>query len=156
MKKLFAILAATALSLGMWSCGPVEPNEPAEPQVPITSANIAGVWKLTEWQGAAVEDDMVVYINFVNSGRTYTLYQNVNSSVVDVITGTYNLYTNKNGQSILRGVYDYSDSTEWSHRYVVSSLTATTMTLKVYEEGSTTTADAEVLVYKRAELPDFE
>ena len=156
MKKLFAILASTALSLGMWSCGPVEPNEPAEPQVPITSANIAGVWKLTDWQGAAVEDDMVVYINFVNSGRTYTLYQNVNSSVVDVITGTYNLYTNKNGQSILRGVYDYSDSTEWSHRYVVSSLTASTMTLKVYEEGSTSTEGAEVLVYKRAELPDFE
>lgn len=153
MKKLFAILAATALSLGLWSCGPVE-NE--EPQLPITSANISGVWKLAMWNGVAVAEDMVVYIDFVNSGRTYTLYQNVNSSVMEVITGTYNLYTNKIGQSILRGVYDYSDSTEWSHRYMVSRLTAKEMALTVYQEGSAISSDADVFTYTRAELPDFE
>ncbi len=152
MKKLFAILAATALSLGMWSCGPVEP---AIEQLPITSANIAGVWELTHWQGAAVEEDMFVCIEFVNSGRTFTLYQNVNSSVVDVVTGTYNLYTNKNGQSILRGIYDYSDSTEWSHRYMVNSLTATTMTLTVYDEGALSNEGAEKFVYKKCDsLPE--
>ncbi|MBR3854006.1 MAG: hypothetical protein IKM41_05610, partial [Tidjanibacter sp.] len=59
------------------------------------------------------------------------------------------------GLSILSGKYDYSDSTEWSNRYVVSSLTATTMVLKVYTEGATSTADAESFVYtKRDSLPE--
>lgn len=151
MKKWFKILMAATLAFVAWSCG--EPVEPAEPQVPITSANISGVWKLDQWQGAVAEE-MVVYIEFVNSGRKFTLYQNVNSSVVDVITGTYNLYTNNIGQSILRGIYDYSDGTEWSHRYTVKSLTSTTMILQVYEEGQTTTKGAETLTYKRAELPE--
>ena len=153
MKKWFKIMVAATLALAAWSCG--EPEKPAEPQLPITSANIAGVWQLTEWQGEAVSEDMVVYIDFVNVGRTYTLYQNVDSSVIDAITGTYNLYTNKSGQSILTGLYDYSDSTEWSNRYVVSSLTATTMVLKVYTEGATSTAGAESFVYKKCDsLPE--
>ena len=153
MKKWFKILMAATLAFVAWSCG--EPVEPAEPQVPITSANISGVWKLDQWQGAVAEE-MVVYIEFVNSGRKFTLYQNVNSSVVDVITGTYNLYTNNIGQSILRGIYDYSDGTEWSHRYMVSRLTAKEMALTVYQEGSAISSDADVFTYTRAELPDFE
>ena len=152
MKKWFKIFMAATLAFVAWSCG--EPVEPAEPQVPITAANISGVWKLDQWQGAAVAEEMVVYIEFVNSGRKFTIYQNVNSSVMDIITGTYNLYTNNIGQSILRGIYDYSDGTEWSHRYTVKSLTASTMILQVYEEGVTTAEGVETLVYKRAELPE--
>lgn len=154
MKKWFKIVVAATLALAAWGCG--EPEETGEPQLPITSANIAGVWQLTEWQGEAVSEDMVVYIEFVNVGRTYTLYQNVDSSVIDVITGDYNLYTSpSSGLSILSGKYDYSDSTEWSNRYVVRSLTATTMVLKVYTEGASSTADAESFVYtKRDSLPE--
>ena len=152
MKKWFKILMAATIAFVAWGCG--EPAEPVEPQVPITAANISGVWKLNQWQGAAVAEEMIVYIEFVSSGRKFTLYQNVNSSVVDVITGTYNLSTNSIGQSILRGLYDYSDSTEWANRYEVKSLTASTMILQVYDEEATTTEGIETLVYKRAELPE--
>ena len=145
MKKWFKIMVAATLALAAWSCG--EPEKPAEPQLPITSANIAGVWQLTEWQGEAVSEDMVVYIDFVNVGRTYTLYQNLDSHQLRTITGSYFIETDAEYGAIIRGNYDYGNG-DWAHRYIVTDLTANRMVWTAKDNAD------DVSVYVRTELPE--
>ena len=56
------------------------------------------------------------------------MYQNLDSftNVPHVITGSYYIDTDVELGAVIRGNYDH-DSGDWAHRYVVKSLTATTM-----------------------------
>lgn len=152
MKNWLKMFAAMAIAVTAMGCMPT-PEEPTEPQLEVTPNNIAGVWMLSTWQGAELAEGSFVYIDFVRQGRTYTIYQNVDSSVVRKITGEYNIYTNKSGQVVLRGTYDYTDSEEWTNRYVVESLTATKMKLVVFDAADSTKKLEESL-YVRTELPE--
>ena len=56
------------------------------------------------------------------------MYQNMDSfsNVPHVITGSYRLSTDEELGAIIRGTYDH-DSGEWSHRYIIQSLTVNEM-----------------------------
>lgn len=125
-KTFFPLLAAMALV--SVSCEKNEIPEPQEPQLEVNANNISGKWELVEWNEAELAEGTYVYIELVRNDRTYTMYQNLDSfaDVPHVVTGSYYIETDVELGAVIRGNYDH-DSGDWAHRYVVKSLTATTM-----------------------------
>ena len=125
-KTFFPLLAAFALV--SVSCEKNEMPEPEEPQLEVNANNISGKWELVKWNESALASGTYVYIKFVRNDRSYTMYQNLDSfaNVPHVITGSYYIDTDVELGAVIRGNYDH-DSGDWAHRYVVKSLTATTM-----------------------------
>ena len=127
MKKIFTLISIIALAFSAVSCEKEENN--AQPQqLEVNANNISGQWKLVEWNGENLAEGTYVYLDIVRNDKTYTMYQNMDSftNVPHVITGSYYLYTDVELGAIIRGSYDH-DSGEWSHRYVIKSLTSNTM-----------------------------
>lgn len=125
-KTFFPLLAVMALV--SVSCEKNEMPEPQEPQLEVNANNISGKWELVEWNEAELAEGTYVYIELVRNDRTYTMYQNLDSfaDVPHVVTGSYYIETDVELGAVIRGNYDH-DSGDWAHRYVVKSLTATTM-----------------------------
>ena len=94
----------------------------------VNANNISGKWELVEWNDAELAEGTYVYIELVRNDRTYTMYQNLDSfsDVPHVVTGSYYIDTDVELGAVIRGNYDH-DSGDWAHRYIVKSLTATTM-----------------------------
>ncbi len=94
----------------------------------VTPTNIDGVWQLTEWNGTKLPDGRYFYIEFIRRGMLYKSYENTSSHAVHKETGEYNILVDESlGGSIITGNFDNSMGGEWSHRYVVTDLTATRM-----------------------------
>lgn len=127
LKKTFFPLLA-ALALVSVSCEKNATPEPEEPQLEVNANNISGKWELVEWNDAELAEGTYVYIELVRNDRTYTMYQNLDSfsDVPHVVTGSYYIDTDVELGAVIRGNYDH-DSGDWAHRYIVKSLTATTM-----------------------------
>lgn len=127
LKKTFFPLLA-ALALVSVSCEKNATPEPEEPQLEVNANNISGKWELVEWNDAELAEGTYVYIELVRNDRTYTMYQNLDSfsDVPHVVTGSYYIDTDVALGAVIRGNYDH-DSGDWAHRYIVKSLTATTM-----------------------------
>ena len=127
LKKTFFPLLA-ALALVSVSCEKNATPEPEEPQLEVNANNISGTWELVEWNDAELAEGTYVYIELVRNDRTYTMYQNLDSfsDVPHVVTGSYYIDTDVELGAVIRGNYDH-DSGDWAHRYIVKSLTATTM-----------------------------
>ena len=125
-KTFFPLLAAFALV--SVSCEKNEMPEPEEPQLEVNANNISGKWELAEWNDAELAEGTYVYMNLVRNDRTYTMYQNLDSfsDVPHVVTGSYYIDMDVELGAVIRGNYDH-DSGDWAHRYIVKSLTATTM-----------------------------
>ena len=98
------------------------------PQLEVNANNISGQWELVEWNGISLTEGTYVYLDIVRNDKTYTMYQNLDSfsNVPHVVTGSYRLSTDEELGAIIRGTYDH-DSGEWSHRYIIKSLTANEM-----------------------------
>ena len=122
------VVALAAVSLLAVSCNKNEQPELQEPQLEVNAHSISGNWELVKWNESALADGTYVYINFVRNDRTYTMYQNLDSfsNVPHVITGSYYIDTDVELGAVIRGNYDH-DSGDWAHRYIVKSLTASTM-----------------------------
>ena len=123
IKRILTILISTTALI---SC--VEKTEPVVEQLEVSAHNISGSWKLVEWNGSALNETTYMYVNFVRNDKTFTIYQNLDSfnNVPHVATGSFFIETDMELGAIIRGMYDY-DSGDWSHRYIVSSLTASEM-----------------------------
>jgi hypothetical protein len=127
MKKILILLSIIAMTAV--SCGKIIMTEPDEaPQLEVNANNISGQWELVEWNGNRMSEGTYVYLDIVRNDKTYTMYQNMDSfsNVPHVITGSYYLYTDVELGAVIRGSYDH-DLGEWSHRYVIKSLTADEM-----------------------------
>lgn len=148
MKKLFRLLiAATMMMVAGYGCEQPEDNTLPEEQLEVTAANLSGSWKLDKWNDVQLPESNFVYIDFERSDRTYTLYQNIDSFDKRTITGRYFIYVDETlGEAILRGEYDHGAG-EWNHRYIVKSLTATTMLLVAKDNIE------ECCSYIRQEIP---
>ena len=122
------VVALAAASLLAVSCTKNDQTEPQEPQLEVNPHSISGNWELVKWNESALAEGTYVYINFVRNDRTYTMYQNLDSfsDVPHVVTGSYYIDTDVELGAVIRGNYDH-DSGDWAHRYIVKSLTATTM-----------------------------
>ena len=127
MKKILTLISVIALAFAASSCEKVDDN-PQPQQLEVNANNISGQWQLVEWNGEYLAEGTYVYLDIVRNDKTYTMYQNMDSftNVPHVLTGSYNLYTDVEMGTIIRGNYDH-DSGEWSHRYIIMSLTANEM-----------------------------
>lgn len=147
MKNLLKLFVAVALICGGVGCQPTYEEPQNEPQLEITTNNISGSWMLTQWNNAPLAEGSFVYIDLVRSDMTYTMYQNIDSFGTRTITGHFFLYIDQEiGASVLRGNYDHGAG-EWNHRYIVQSLTDTTMILVAKDNAE------DVSVYTRSEIP---
>ena len=127
MKKILTLISIIAIAFSAASCEKEENN--AQPQqLEVNAHNISGQWELVQWNGNALVEGTYVYLDIVRNDKTYTMYQNMDSftNVPHVITGSYALSTDVELGAIIRGIYDH-DCGEWSHRYVIKSLTANEM-----------------------------
>ena len=125
MKKILILLSI--ITLAAVSCDKTPMPEEA-PQLEVNANNISGQWELVEWNGSNLTEGTYVYLDIVRNDKTYTMYQNMDSfnNVPHVLTGSYHLSTDVELGAIIRGTYDH-DSGEWSHRYIIKSLTANEM-----------------------------
>lgn len=147
MKQIVKLLVVGALMFAGFACEQptAEPSEPT--QLEVTPNNISGSWSLTKWNGAPLAQGLYVYIDFVRSDRTFTMYQNTDSHSPRAITGRYFIYVDEElGVAVLRGEYDHGAG-EWNHRYIVESLTSRGMTLVAKDDPT------ERCEYTRVEIP---
>lgn len=147
MKKILNLLVVASLVVAAWSCNSTdnEPNE--EPQIEITTNNISGSWELSLWNDQQLPEGNFVYIDFVRADGTYTMYQNIDSFGTRTLTGRFFLYVDEElGAAVLRGNYDHGTG-DWNHRYIVESLTATTMRLVATDNAE------DVCTYVRCDIP---
>ena len=132
IKKLTLFLSVFALA----SCA--EKEEPIV-YLDVNANNISGSWQLAEWNGSSLDASTYMYVNFVRNDRTFTIYQNLDSftNVPHVLTGSYVLSTDVELGAIIRGIYDH-DCGEWSHRYIIKSLTSNEMVWVATDDASFT------------------
>ena len=128
MNRITKLLTIALLAFAALSCDKVILTEPKEELLEVNANNLSGKWQLFEWDGNVLAEGTYVYLDIVRNGQTYTMYQNMDSftNVPHVITGSYHLSTDVELGAIIRGTYDH-DSGEWSHRYIIQSLTANEM-----------------------------
>ena len=147
MKKYLMILLAAILC----SCNNNN-YEQTETLIDVTPTSLAGVWMLESYDnGKTLAEGNFVYIEFVRSDRSYTLYQNVGSMYTQTMSGNYFIETDPNYGAIIRGNYGASDHNylDWSHRYIVS-MTADRMRWQAKDDAE------NVSVYVRVEsLPEL-
>lgn len=131
IKSIFAVLAVALVSV---ACGK---EEPVATYLEVTPNNISGEWKLVQWSGEALDADTYFYIDLVRKDRKYTIYQNFDSmgDMPHKITGEFNIELSDFGDPIIRGSYDYSEGF-WSHRYMVTKLTETSMVWTAVDDES--------------------
>ena len=112
-------------------------EEPVATYLEVTPNNISGEWKLVQWSGEALDADTYFYIDLVRKDRKYTIYQNFDSmgDMPHKITGEFNIELSDFGDPIIRGSYDYSEGF-WSHRYMVTRLTETSMVWTAVDDES--------------------
>lgn len=136
MKKILILLSIIAIAAVSCEKNPMR-EEP--PQLEVNANNISGQWELVQWNGEYLTEGTYVYLDIVRNDRTYTMYQNMDSfsNVPHVITGSYRLSTDEELGAIIRGTYDH-DSGEWSHRYIIKSLTSNTMEWVATDDSSFT------------------
>lgn len=139
------LIAAAAVSLAA-SCSK-EDTAGTEVSLPLSYINLDGVWELVEWNGAPLAKGTYAYIELTREHK-FTSYSNIEttSNVAVVLTGEYDIDREDN---TVGGYYDYMDYKQWSHRYVVSSLSAGSMTWTASGDAS------EVRIYSRVDsVPD--
>ena len=118
MKRYLTILFA---ALALCSCNKPNPDS-IDPLIDVTPTTIAGVWMLESFDnGKSLAEGNFVYIEFVRSDRSYTLYQNVGSMYTQTMRGNYFIDTDPELGAVIRGNYgtDEYNYFDWSHRYIV-------------------------------------
>lgn len=126
--RIMKAVAFAAMALLALSCDNNDMSQPEEPQLEVNANNISGKWQLVEWNESALDENTYVYLDIVRNDRTYTMYQNLDSftDVPHVVTGSYYIDVDPEKGAVIRGNYDH-DSGDWAHRYIVRSLTQSTM-----------------------------
>lgn len=151
MKTLFKIMASLMMIISFSGCS--DNDEPMPPStLPITYANIDGIWQLAQWNGQPTPEGTYCYIVFSRKERTFSMYQKFDSMYPRTITGTFVLEDEDDAnpmRAIISGTYHYGMGT-WNHTYLISELT---------EEGTmlwtATDDETDVCLYQKCEeLPE--
>lgn len=136
MKTIFRIMALFALLFCISSCEKDEAVD-QDPKRDVNYANMAGTWKLSEWNGTKLDDSRYFYITLnrkeENGKRTYEIYQNFDSANPRHITGSYTIDNDDDLGDIITGEYDYWMG-DWTNEYLVTELRSETMIWKVKDD----------------------
>lgn len=129
MKRIRTIIVAMLVAISLSSVSCRKQGEEDVVYLEVNANNISGKWELVEWSGTPFNDGTYIFLDIVRNDRTFTMYQNVDSFVdmPHVVTGSYYLENDPMLGAVIRGNYDH-DAGDWSHRYIISGLTETSMT----------------------------
>lgn len=119
-------------------------DEPANPYIEPSYVSIAGIWRLSSWNNEEQGDSPYMYIVFDRAERTFEMYQNTDSGKSRYITGTYDLTTDEDGITTIKGIYDHAAGF-WNHSYFVQKMTATEMTWVITDNAD------DVSIYTRCD-----
>ena len=136
MKQMVkTVLAVLAVILCMCACNKIE--TPAIEYLPVTADNISGDWTLEEFSGVKLMEGTYMKITFVRNDKSFVMEQNLDSpdKIPHVSTGTFNIIVDDAVGSIIKGKYDH-DGGLWAHDYIVTDLTATSMTWTARDDSS--------------------
>ncbi|MGM9738101.1 MAG: lipocalin family protein [Candidatus Cryptobacteroides sp.] len=125
---IYSILTTLALA----GCSKDEDRGPE--YLEVNKNNISGKWELVKWNGEPLAEGTFMEIEFVRNDETFTMSQNFDSfqDIPHTVTGRYSLSTDIERGAVIDGVYDH-DAGFWSHRYVISALTAGSMIWTAYD-----------------------
>ena len=144
MKNKIAVILMAIAALTFSSCD--KPEVPSD-FLEVTPNNIAGTWVLESFNGVAPAEGSYVYMEIIRKDRTFKIFQNTDSAYTRVLTGSYNIYTDNEVGSVIRGMYDYQQG-YWASRYVIKELTKTQMCWVALDD------ETNVCVYVRADIPE--
>lgn len=135
MKPIKSIAIAAICLLSLASCK--KQDDAATIYLEVTRYNISGFWELSTWNGSSLEEGSYFRINMVRSDETFTIIQNLDAFPESPrqITGRYSLADDDALGTVISGLYDH-DSGYWSHDYVISKLTSTSMTWTAVDDPS--------------------
>ena len=121
-------------------------NAPVIEYLDVTPNNIAGEWKLVEWNGSPLDSNTYFYVEFIRKDLEFVIYQNFDSigELPHKVEGNYAI-ENELGAVII-GKYKY-DGGFWSHDYEVKNLTKDSMKWVAVDEPSF------VQKFERCEIP---
>lgn len=94
------------------------PGPEVEPGIAVTYNSIDGAWQLETWNDNELTEDTKLYIEFKKDGRSFEMWDNLNSMYMVQTTGGFAI-TQDDEQYILTGWYDYGVG-DWSSNYIVS------------------------------------
>lgn len=150
MKRFVKLLVIGAIAFASTACELFNDEPQVDPgvvELEVTPNNISGSWKLSYWSKGELPEGVFVYIDFVRSEGTFTMYQNIDSHYTRTLTGRYHIYIDEElGCAMLRGEYDHGAG-EWNHRYIVESLTEHSMELVAKDNTE------ELCIYTRTPIP---
>lgn len=95
--------------------------------LPVNYANLHGTWELAEWNGQPTPDGTYCYIIFDRKEHTFSMYQKFDSMYARLITGTFVLEQETEGndmRTLISGTYDYGMG-PWNQTYMVTDLLET-------------------------------
>lgn len=116
--KLLLFFAAFALLCG---CEKPVNYDPPLPLPDVTYRNIAGGWKLSQWNGEELIEGSYLYIEFDGNARRFEMWDNLGSMYVQHKTGSFTISKDENEQYILSGQYDNGVG-DWNSSYSVEFL----------------------------------
>ncbi|WP_303207648.1 lipocalin family protein [Bacteroides oleiciplenus] len=127
----------------------------SEPEyLPVNYANIAGTWKLSEWNGQEMGEERYCYLVIGRKAdedtgkRTLDIYMNMDSDKSRHLTSTYELEEDEDLGTIISGMYDHSAGF-WNNSYLISELEYSRMVWTVSDDFE------DVSVYVRCdEVPE--
>jgi hypothetical protein len=105
LKKLFTLLVIALFACGFAACSS-DDEEPEEPSLEVTPANLHGTWELAEWNGEALAEGTYCYIVFNRKDQTFEMYQKFDSMYGRHITGSFAIKNDPYQGYIISGSYD--------------------------------------------------
>lgn len=152
MKNMF-ICWALMLTFFLSSCGNDDEVLVSE-YMPVTYANIAGIWQLEEWNGEALGEGRYCYLVIDRKAddkgyRALDIYMNIDSDKSRHLTSIYELEDDEEMDedpytAFISGMYDYSTGF-WNNSYIISELESDRMVWTVSEDKE------DVSVYVRCD-----
>ena len=85
LKKLFTLLVIALFACGFAACSS-DDEEPEEPSLEVTPANLHGTWELAEWNGEPLAEGTYCYIVFNRKDLSRTIHTRATSSAEAMIT----------------------------------------------------------------------
>ena len=120
MRVLFRMITFFMLEISSACCSNDE-EVVVVPALDVNYANLNGTWKLTEWNGQVLPNDIYCYIEFNRREHTFIMYQKFDSMYARCITGEFFLEKDDKWGDVINGTYDYGMG-EWNNSYVITDL----------------------------------
>ena len=120
MNVFFKMLLCTMLLATFVACN--DDDDVKDAILEVNYKNLNGTWRLSEWNGKEMNDELYCYITFDRKEHTYIMYQNLNSMYSRKLTGSF-LIEEKEDGFILSGTYDFGKG-DWANKYIVTEISS--------------------------------